>query len=109
MSVDRPIVQLQEVTRRNLKCEYRNTSGNTHFPSVKFGVYKLKYLIIAVESSLLAQNKNFSKGVKYVYYSTRTKVFDHHINLHTNSIKVDVHKGMCNQTVRNTLFLISNP
>ena len=34
MSVDRPtfyIVQLQEVTRRYMKCEYRNISGNTHF------------------------------------------------------------------------------
>ena len=30
-SVDRLIVQLQEVTRKNMKCEYRNTSGNTHF------------------------------------------------------------------------------
>ena len=31
MSVDRPIVQLQEVTRWNMKCKYRNASGNTHF------------------------------------------------------------------------------
>ena len=30
MSVDRPIVQLQEVTRRNMKCKYQNTSENTH-------------------------------------------------------------------------------
>ena len=31
MSVDRLIVQLQEMTQRNMKCKYRNTSGNTQF------------------------------------------------------------------------------
>ena len=31
MSVDRPIVQFQEVTQRNIKCEYLNTSGGTYF------------------------------------------------------------------------------
>ena len=33
------------------------------FLSAKIGIYTLKYPILAVENSLLAQNKNFS-GVK---------------------------------------------
>ena len=60
MSVDIPIVQLQEVTQRNMKSEYRNSSGNAHFrefSSVRIGIYIFKYPILAVENSHLAQNK----------------------------------------------------
>ena len=42
MSVDRPIVQLQEVTRRSMKSEYRNTSRNTSSVT-SFIRYKISY------------------------------------------------------------------
>ena len=44
MLVDRPIMLLQEVTRRNMRSEYRNTSANTQSilvsqrPSCKGGI-----------------------------------------------------------------------
>ena len=34
----------------------------------KFGIYILKYPILAVENWLLAQNKNLSEGVKICMY-----------------------------------------
>ena len=39
-----------------------------HFLSTKIRIYIFKYPIFAVENSLLAQNKIFSKGVKICTY-----------------------------------------
>ena len=52
MSVDRPIVQLQEVTRRNMKCE----------------IYILKQPILAVGTRFLLKNKKIFKSVKICIY-----------------------------------------
>ena len=43
----------------------------------------------------------------YVYiYTPRTKVFNHHENIHPNSIKLELFKkGTCPQTVEKLFFL----
>ena len=66
MTVDRPIVQLQKVTRRNNKCEYRNLSGNTHFRAFQCEIWNL-HIKIPYNSRRKLAKKIFSKDVKYVY------------------------------------------
>ena len=68
MSVDKPIVQFQEVIRWNIKCKYRNTSFKGIL-SLKFGIYILKYPILAVEN--FNQNIFFFKRCQSMYNNLR--------------------------------------